>query len=218
MKNLLEKIIKHPFTGHGIVIISCIVSLAAGWMTLLMCFYSGYLIFWYFRVIVALIRDIKARWLKILAFCVLSVGLSPGFAIGLIPLWFAGVVHLQKNPEIKQNVAEYKTLNATLRNASYFNSYVVTAREGEICEKDFLDMARRNNWNIVRLDKPVILDQTAGELIRRHQSEKNGKSVVPRAVDVSSGYRYIRRRSNGGGISVVWDSSRRKVYIVSNPR
>ncbi|MBR2910939.1 MAG: hypothetical protein IKC05_04965 [Lentisphaeria bacterium] len=190
----------------------------SGRMTFFAFLYIGYLLYLFAKLIALIVKDTKSRILKYFSAFVLCFGLAPGFAIGVIPLWFISVVHLQNNPEIKQNIPEYKTWNTTLRNASFFNSYTVTAWEGEIKEKDFLAMAKRNSWDIKPLDKPFILDHYASGLIRQYQEKKAGRRVVPQAVDVADGYSFNRRQSNGGGTLVVWDKLRQKVYIISNPR
>lgn len=217
MKALLKKVLRSRYLPHAAVVSALIILCAVGQMTALMLLYIGYLLYWFAKLVKYIVKDTRSRIVRCIYALVLCVGLSPGFAVGMIPLRFISVVHLQNNPEIKQNVPEYKAWNSTLRNASFFNSYVWTAWEGEMLEKDFLAMAKFNNWDIKAFDKPLILDYTAGELIRRHRQKKAG-TVTPQAVDVSAGYSYNRRRSNGGGIFVVWDKFRQKVYIISNPR
>ena len=218
MKEQLKKFLRSKYFPHAAVIAVLIILTVSGWMTPFMILYIGYLLYLFAKLIALIVKDTKSRMLKYFSAFVLCFGLAPGFAIGVIPLWFISVVHLQNNPEIKQNIPEYKTWNTTLRNASFFNSYTVTAWEGEINEKNFLDMAKRNSWDIKPLDKPFILDHYASGLIRQHQEEKAGKTVVPPAIDVSGGYIFNRRQSNGGGTLVVWDKFRQKVYIISNPR
>ena len=218
MKEQLKKILRSKYFPHAAVISVLIILTVSGWMTLFAFLYIGYLLYLFAKLIALIVKDTKSRILKYFSAFVLCFGLAPGFAIGMIPLWFISVVHLQNNPEIKQNVPEYKTWNTTLRNAFFFNNYVWTVWEGEINEKNFLDMAKRNSWDIKPLDKPFILDRSASGLIRQHQEEKAGKKVIPPAIDVSCGYIFNRRQSNGGGTLVVWDKFRQKVYIISNPR
>ena len=218
MKEQFKKFLRNKYFPHGAVIAVLIILTVSGWMTPFMLLYIGYLLYLFAKLIALIVKDTKSRILKYLSAFVLCFGLAPGFAIGMIPLWFISVVHLQNNPEIKQNVPECKTWNTTLRNASFFNSYVWTAWEGEISEKDFLVMAKHNSWDIKPLNKPFILERSASELIRQHQAEKAGRRVVPQAVDVADGYSFNRRQSNGGGTLVVWDKFRQKVYIISNPR
>ena len=218
MKEQFKKFVRNKYFPHGVVISVLIILICCGRMTPFMILYIGYLLYLFAKLIALIVKDTKSRILKYLSAFVLCFGLAPGFAIGMIPLWFISVVHLQNNPKIKQNVPEYKTWNTTLRNASFFNSYVWTAWEGEISEKDFLAMAKHNSWDIKPLNKPFILDRSASELIRQHQAEKAGRRVVPHAVDVAGGYSFNRRQSNGGGTLVVWDKLRQKVYIISNPR
>ena len=218
MKEQLKKFFRSRYFPHAAVIPVLIGLAFSGWMTSFMLLYIGYLLYLFAKLIGLIVKDTKSRLLKYFSAFVLCFGLAPVFAIGMIPLWFISVVRLQNNPEIRQDVPEYKTWNTTLRNASCFNSYTVTAWEGKINEKDFLAMAKLNSWDIKPFDKPVLLEHTANELIRQHQAEKAGETVIPRTIDVSAGYSYNRRQSNGGGTFVVWDKFRQKVYIISNPR
>jgi hypothetical protein len=218
MKELLKKFFRSKYFPHAVVIPVLVTFTVMGWMMALAVLYIGYLLYLFAKLIGLIVRDTKSRLFKYFFAFALCFGLAPGFAIGLLPLWFVSVVYLQNNPEIKQNVPEYKTRNTTLRNASFFNSYTVTAWEGEINEKDFRAMAKRNSWDIKPFDKPLLLEHTANELIRQHQAEKAGETVIPLTIDVSAGYSYNRRQSNGGGTFVVWDKYRQKVYIISNPR
>ena len=218
MNQLAFKIFKNKYFCHGMIFLTMVVFTVVGWMMPLMILYIVYLLFCFARLINLIVKDTKIKWQKYCFAFVLCFGLAPGFAVGLIPLWFISVVHLQNDPEIKENLPEYKVLHGTLRNVSYFYNYRWTAWEGDIGEQAFLKMARHNNWEVQPFSKPHILDKTAAELIRQHRHKKQANSTIPRSVDISSGYEYDRRQPNGGGINVIWAKDRQRLYILSNPR
>ena len=118
MKELLKKFFRSKYFPHAVVIPVLVIFTVMGWMTALAVLYIGYLLYLFAKLIGLIVRDTKSRLFKYFFAFVLCFGLAPGFAIGLLPLWFVSVVYLQNNPEIKQNVPEYKTRNTTLRNAT----------------------------------------------------------------------------------------------------
>ena len=200
------------------ILLTMTVFTVVGWMMPLMILYVGYLLLWFAGLIRLIVKETRKKWLKYFFAFALCFGLFPGFVIGLIPLWFIGVVHLQNDPEIKENLPEYKVLHGSLRNVYYFYNYRWSAWEGDISEQAFLKMAQHNNWKLQPILKPQILDYTAKELIRRHRHKKDKNQLIPRSVDISGGYEYDRRQSNGGGINVIWSKERQRLYILSNPR
>lgn len=218
MKQIILNFFKLRYSVPVSVAAVLLVAVICGWMNFFAIVYIGYLLWLFAALIRKIIKNTVSVWLRYISIPVLCIGLSPVFAIGLIPFWIVGVVHRQNNPVLKQDVPEYKAWNGILRNASYFGSYQWKAWEGEISEKDFITMADKNGWNIKSFSKPEIIERTASGFIREHLCKKQGKVFVPLAVDVSCGYTYDRRQANGGGINVIWDKARQKVYICSNPR
>ena len=88
MKKQFKKFVRNKYFPHGAVISVLIVLAFFGWMTPFMLLYIGYLLYLFAKLIILIVKDTKSRLLKYLSAFVLCFGLAPGFAIGMIPLWF----------------------------------------------------------------------------------------------------------------------------------
>jgi hypothetical protein len=151
---------------------------------------------------------------------------SLGILIGLLSfLFIAGVVHglLSKRNPIRyaENVDSVTWLPKTARNVSYYISYMYTAYEFDIPEKEFLKWAKKSYWNVSRIKaEPVSISRYNWPILREFDYHKEFVTRESEtSVTIEKGYVYKKRFGrSGGGLIVAYDSDINRAYYQHNPR
>ena len=93
-------------------------------------------------------------------------------------------------------------------------SYEFTAYEFTMDFDEFLAYAGSKNWHMTKFGTQK------GSYRDLHALKQSGRKVEPSDafVFISAGHSYDLRQSNGGGVSVIYDSNNKRAYVTSTPR
>ena len=154
-----------------------------------------------------------------------------------LPLLLYGAYRGFTDAEAGENVPGVSWLPGSARNVSFYRSYSFTAYEFDIPEREFLNWAGGQGWEVRKVegdpDPPSVLRYHFGggrlsypadlhpgateseveawkEALRAYRSAREKR--------VERGYFYEHRQRNGGGVSVGYDLDAGRAYVQSSPR
>ena len=160
------------------------------------------------------LRGVEGRCRRIIHAVIMSIAVAFLVPFMLIPAWIFGVTYLFRNPEIIENIPEYKFHNVVLKNASKFYNYNITAYEGILSEETLRKLAQSENWQLQEIKKPKQVRYTASALIKEHRI----KEYTPEPVTVTNGYSYSSYNNSGRGIMFTWCRDSGKFYFFASSR
>ena len=191
-----------------------VIAAISGWVNLFYIVNLLYALFWAVKIVRCGIRNSVGKWRKIIEATALSIGAAFLVPFMLIPSWIFGVTYLFRNPEIIENIPEYKFRNVVLKNASKFYNYNITAYEGILSEEELRKLAQSENWQLQEIKKPQQVRYTASSLIKEHRL----KEYTPEPVTVTNGYSYSSYNNGGRGIMFTWCRDSGKFYFFASSR
>ena len=160
------------------------------------------------------LRGVEGRCRRIIHAVIMSIAVAFLVPFMLIPAWIFGVTYLFRNPEIIENIPEYKFRNVVLKNASKFYNYNITAYEGILSEEELHKLAQSENWQLQEIKKPQQVRYTASALIKEHRL----KEYTPEPVTVTNGYSYSTYNNTDSGIMFTWCRDSGKFYFFASSR
>jgi hypothetical protein len=169
---------------------------------------------------------------KILIAVVILVAVIVLSPIILIVLWSGGVAWSNAHPSMGENVARVDWLPASASNVSFYITHMFRAYEFDIPEDHFVALAPGRNWKLSEInengwrvstyrmgrkmrekyDLPISDLSTEAEMAEYRRAQQ---IMEP---SVTNGLVYEVRYGNGGGITVVYDRTKQRGYVQSNPR
>jgi len=169
---------------------------------------------------------------KLLIVIVITIAvilLSP-IILGLI--WLGGVSWSNAHPAIGENVARVDWLPVTASNISYNKSYSFTAYEFDITESGFIDYCTEKNWNPSEIGEDgyrVWTYRMGNKMEEKYPKPTLGKATKEIEAEyyriretleptITNGLSYEARQSNGGGITALYDRTKQRAYVQTNPR
>ena len=134
--------------------------------------------------------------------------------LGLIvsALWIANYTP----PESGEKLSSVDWLDSRASDISYFRANDFSGLfvyEFRISEPDFMALAKERGWTMIALPTERTVARYSSFL---SHSDTDHQSAS--AIRVSNGWLHENRRSNGGGISVVYDSSASRAYVSQSSR
>lgn len=202
------------FYFHFSIVALLVIAAISGWVNLFYIVNLLYALFWAVKIVRCGIRNSVGKWRKIIEATALSIGASFLVPFMLIPGWLVAVTYMTRNPDIGENVPEYKFFNVILKDATFINSYNYRSCEGFLSEDDLKLLAVNRGWKLENITKPQTIRNTAGNLIEQHRSEK----YEPTPVTVKNGYSYSTYNGTDSGIMYTWCRDSSKFYFFSSLR
>lgn len=144
----------------------------------------------------------------------------PAFISLLLVLFLVGLIwgyNFRERYEFGEDVNRVPWLPDSASNICYYKSYVYTAYEFDISEQGFLDWAKKHQWEISEIIEPVIISRYNRFLVDTKDSDEEHSAAIYSGIKIGYYYQWERRES-GGGIAVVYDSTKQRAYYQSNPR
>ena len=202
------------FYFHFSIIALAVISAIFGWVDLFYIVNLFYALFWAVKMVRGGIRTSTGKWRKIIDAAALSIGAAFLVPVMLIPSWLVAVSYMTRNPDIGENVPEYKFFNVVLKNASFIKSYNYTACEGTLSENDLKLLVMHRGWKLENITVPEKAHETARILIEQHRNKKYDQTPV----SVKNGYKYSSYNNTDSGIAYIWCRDSSKFYFFSSRR
>jgi hypothetical protein len=157
------------------------------------------------------------RWVGLISLPLLLVGLPLTFLTGITQVEFA------------ENVSGVPWLPAAARNVSYYRSYSWTAYEFDIPEADFLTWA--SDYDLQPIHEKVVVSRYLARMLnwsvmRNPSSTREAEVMMARqehyrglvSHSIEHGHYHRTVQSNGGGITVAYDSDIGRAFVQRSPR
>ena len=96
------------FYFHFSVAALFVVSAICGWEALAYITNLLYALFWAVKIVRCGVRNYTGKWRKIIDTILLSIGAALLVPFMLLPGWLVSVTYMTRNPDIGENVPEYK--------------------------------------------------------------------------------------------------------------
>ena len=160
---------------------------------------------------------------------ILVMLLSP---IIIAMLWIGSASWSNSNPSMGENVAKVDWLPDAASNVSFYKSYSSTAYEFEIPEEDFVALGQEKKWKLLEIEGNalrVFTYRSIGKMREKytdpapefateeHIAEYRRQQEIIEPT-VTNGLVYQVSGQNGGGITVVYDRTKKRAYVSASPR
>ena len=167
--------------------------------------------------------------LKTILIVVVVIILSP---IILGVLLMGGISWSNKHPSIGESLPKVDWLPAAASNVSFYKSYSFTAYEFDIPEEGFVTLGQERSWDLSEIGDTgcrVWTYRMGGEMKAQTTALRLDLSAEARVAEkrrqqeineptVTNGLAYQVRQPNGGGITAVYDRTKKRAYVQTNPR
>ncbi len=167
--------------------------------------------------------------LKAVLIIVAVIFLSP---IILGVLWLGGASWSNSHPSMGENVPRVNWLPAAASNVSFYKTYSFTAYEFDIPEAGFITLGQERNWRLSEIESKGCQVRTyrmGGGMREKYPPPTSDLSTEAQIAEyrrqqevieptVTNGLAYQVRQRNGGGITAVYDRTKKRAYVQTNPR
>ncbi len=140
-------------------------------------------------------------------------------------IWFVyGAYRNLTDVEIGESLQSVGWLPDAATNVSYYRSYLNTAYEFDISEREFREWSR---WDLTEITKPVQISRYLAFSTTlpeepsnptRAEIEALALAIAKRGVTIRDGLYYGYLQGNGGGVWVGYDRDSGRAYYRSAPR
>lgn len=147
-------------------------------------------------------------------------------------LWLGGASWSNSHPSMGENVPRVDWLPQAASNVSFYKTYFFTAYEFDIPEAGFVALGQERNWKLSEIEEKgcqVWTYRMGGKMREKYPRPTSDLSTETQVAEyrrqleiiepnVTNGPAYQVRQPNGGGIIAVYDRTKKRAYVQTNPR